>query len=141
MNRLDFDLIKFLARKLSNDKEVILNLEPYPLFDKELALDMLQDEENISKLFYSVQESNKNDLSLLKKLYEEKDWIQARKIVDKLKDGLVFGLPKIYFALLFFEMNLTEDNQYRDALHAQLYEVYDQTISELMSKGLLIKHE
>jgi two-component system, OmpR family, aerobic respiration control sensor histidine kinase ArcB len=137
MKQHDLILLQNKVDELLEREGDLFSIIHYPLFDKELALDVLADEATVQEIIKEFQEDIVKDLINIKEIYKKRDWDKIQKRVDYMVDSASFGTVRLYFSLLLLEKYLAAgENQYKEALYTQMIGILDETLTELTSKGL-----
>lgn len=127
-----------LGTDLPDSEEALFELEHYPLFDRELGVDILGSEDLVLHVLESFDTELKPDIESLVEYHAKGNWDEIEKIAHKLKGGAAFGTVRLYFALLFLERYLKAGLIHcQEALYVQLLEVLEKTLKELKNKGII----
>ncbi|KTD63502.1 sensory box histidine kinase/response regulator [Legionella shakespearei DSM 23087] len=123
-----------LGADLPDTEEELFILEPFPLFDEELALKQIPDKQFLMTLVESyLSESMQQDFIQLRQEYSSHNWEQVEKIAHKIKGGLAYlGAQKMRFACQYLERYYKAGHRtLLEPLYEQILSVHDKTNEEL----------
>ena len=133
-NQLPVSAPAGLGKDLPNTEDELFQLDKYPLFDPKIALEQVND---LALLFQILKdflsEETQNDILLMKKAYENKDWSKVENLAHKLKGGAVYmGTCRMQYACQYLERYYKANHRtLLEQLYHQLVAVNDQTCKEL----------
>lgn len=121
-----------LGIDLPDKEEELFAMEQYPLFDMELAIDILGTRELVLAVLSSWDKDITLDIQAMHRAHSQGNWQEIEKLAHKLKSGALFGTVRLYFALLFMERYLKAGHlRSQNALYAQMIKIFDETLNEL----------
>lgn len=123
-----------LGLGLPDTEEALFQLDEFPIFDEQLALEQVPNRALLITLLQSYQtEVVQQDVIQLQKAHQEKDWEQVEKIAHKIKGGVAYiGVQKMRFACQYLERYYKAGHRtHIEPLYQQIIEVHNQTNIEL----------
>ena len=123
-----------LGKDLPNTEAELFQLEKYPVFDPKTALEQVNELPLLFEILNDfLSEQGQDDISLMKKAYEEKDWSKVENLAHKLKGGAVYvGTCRMQYACQYLERYYKANHRaLLEQLYHQLVAVNDQTCKEL----------
>ena len=116
-------------------EEELFQLEQYPLFDPNMAYEVIGDDLafliNMLKIFLS-NESQK-DIKNMKKAYKDKDWRKIAELALKIKSATYYiGTYRLLYACQYLERYYDANHHsLLEKLYIQLQDVYDETCKNI----------
>lgn len=119
-------------RNLFKTKDKLFELEGFPLFDPQMALESLnQDRQLVIELLQEfISDTGQHDVYLIKQAYEEQDWDKVQNLAHKLKSGAVYlGINRLQLACQYLERYYKSGHRSKlIQLYQQLLQVNEETI-------------
>lgn len=127
-----------LGVDLPDSEEGLFKLADYPLFDMELAADILGSEHLVKTVLVSLDKHIEPDLEKIKENYTKRNWEEIQRLVHKTKSSAEFGTVRLYFSLLFMERYLKAGySRCQEDLYAQMLKIMAETLDELRNLGII----
>lgn len=127
-------VITSLGTDLPDQEDKLFQLDMFPLFDPKYALKQLNDFSLLLNLMNDfISEKMQQDIYLLKRAYDEKNWEQVEKISHKTKGGVAYlGAKKLQYACQYLERYYKAGHRLLlEKLYHQVIAVNDETLIEL----------
>lgn len=123
----------FLGIDLPDTEAELFTLNQHPIFDLNVGAKILGSEDMAIDLHRDFRKTTiGNDLNLMKRFYEEGDWMQIEQLSHKIKGGACYGTVRLYYALLYMERYLKAGHKNCvDELYNQMLGVIDETVDYL----------
>lgn len=117
--------VKKADGNLTETENKSFELEGFPLFDPQMALESLnQDKQLVIELLQEfIADTGQNDICLIKQAYEEQDWEKIQNLAHKLKSGAVYlGINRLQLACQYLE------RYYKSGQRSKLIQLYQQLL-------------
>ena len=123
-----------LGKDLPNTEAELFQLTKYPVFDPKIALEHVNELPLLFEILNDyLSKQGQNDISLMKKAYEENDWGTVENLTHKLKGGAMYmGTCRMQYACQYLERYYKANHRaLLEQLYHQLVAVNDETCKEL----------
>ena len=121
-----------LGPDLPDTEAALFELDHYPLFDIEVGIKVVGNEELARDLLNDLIMEIADDLSLIIKAHTEGDWNAVEELAHKMKGGSDFGTVRMHYALLYMERyRKAGHTKLSEELYTQMLQVIDDTMAYL----------
>ncbi len=123
-----------LGADLPNTEQELFQLEAYPLFDEQLALEQIPDKNLLLTLLESYcSDEIQKDIMQMKLEHQQQHWDKVEELAHKIKGGVAYiGTQKMRFACQYLERYYKAGHRnVLEPLYQQLIKVNEETMQKL----------